>query len=193
VDTGFIAVEADAIAPGEASETLVQQAGRYFRANDTTRAEWWSPWDSFRGPLGLRLNGPSHAQQGVWVNGVSRRFEIDPEVLRSRGDDLCIDDNTIVLFEAGNAYEVSSRVPFAASSGSASDGGLRAPMPGKIVAAPAKAGDVVTKGQPIVVLEAMKMEHALTAPFDGVVAEFNVAVGDQVVDGAVLAVVKAAD
>jgi 3-methylcrotonyl-CoA carboxylase alpha subunit len=43
------------------------------------------------------------------------------------------------------------------------------------------------------VLEAMKMEHALTAPFDGVVAEFNVVVGDQVVDGAVLAVVKAAD
>ena len=37
----------------------------------------------------------------------------------------------------------------------------------------------------------MKMEHALTAPFDGVVAEFNVAVGDQVTDGAVLAVVKA--
>ena len=77
------------------------------------------------------------------------------------------------------------------AGGSASDGGLRAPMPGKIVAAPAKAGDVVTKGQPIVVLEAMKMEHALTAPFDGVVAEFNVAVGDQVTDGAVLAVVKA--
>ena len=73
------------------------------------------------------------------------------------------------------------------------DGGLRAPMPGKIVAVPAKAGDVVSKGQPIVVLEAMKMEHALTAPFDGVVAEFNVAVGDQVVDGAVLAVVKAGE
>uniref|UniRef100_UPI0028A8871E acetyl-CoA carboxylase biotin carboxyl carrier protein subunit n=1 Tax=Brevundimonas sp. TaxID=1871086 RepID=UPI0028A8871E len=71
------------------------------------------------------------------------------------------------------------------------DGGLRAPMPGKIVAAPAKAGDKVAKGQPVVVLEAMKMEHALTAPFDGVVAEFNVAVGDQVTDGAVLAVVKA--
>ena len=64
-------------------------------------------------------------------------------------------------------------------------------LPGKIVAAPAKAGDTVAKGQPVVVLEAMKMEHALTAPFDGVVAEFNVAVGDQVVDGAVLAVVKA--
>ena len=40
-------------------------------------------------------------------------------------------------------------------------------MPGKIVATPVKAGDAVAKGQPVVVLEAMKMEHALTAPFDG--------------------------
>ncbi len=100
----------------------------------------------------------------------------------------------LVLFDAGEALLIA-RPMFSGSGGgnSASDGALRAPMPGKIVAAPAKAGDAVAKGQPIVVLEAMKMEHALTAPFDGVVAEFNVAVGDQVVDGAVLAVVKAAD
>ncbi|WP_292033276.1 MULTISPECIES: biotin carboxylase N-terminal domain-containing protein [unclassified Brevundimonas] len=99
-----------------------------------------------------------------------------------------------VLFLDGEAFEIQPwRYEAASAGGPASDGGLRAPMPGKIVAAPAKAGDVVTKGQPIVVLEAMKMEHALTAPFDGVVAEFNVAVGDQVADGAVLAVVKAAD
>ena len=71
-----------------------------------------------------------------------------------------------------------------------SDGSLRAPMPGKIVATPVKAGDAVTKGQPVVVLEAMKMEHALTAPFDGVV-ESVASLGDQVVEAAVLAVVKA--
>ena len=51
-------------------------------------------------------------------------------------------------------------------------------MPGKIVATPARAGDAVTKGQPVVVLEAMKMEHALVAPFDGVVGEIGVSVGD---------------
>ena len=78
----------------------------------------------------------------------------------------------------------------AAAAGPASDGALRAPMPGKIVATPAKAGDIVTKGQPIVVLEAMKMEHALVAPFDGVVETIGAAVGEQVVDGAVLATVK---
>jgi len=100
----------------------------------------------------------------------------------------------VVLFRDGDAIAFDRRNQRSGQgAASASDGGLRAPMPGKIVAAPAKAGDKVAKGQPVVVLEAMKMEHALTAPFDGVVAEFNVAVGDQVVDGAVLAVVKAAD
>jgi len=100
----------------------------------------------------------------------------------------------VVLFRDGDALAFDRHAQRSGQGGaSASDGGLRAPMPGKIVAAPAKAGDAVTKGQPIVVLEAMKMEHALTAPFDGVVAEFNVAVGDQVNDGAVLAVVTAGD
>ena len=65
-------------------------------------------------------------------------------------------------------------------------------MPGRIVAVPAKAGDAVTKGQSIVVLEAMKMEHALTAPFDGVVGAISVSVGDQAAEGTVLATVTAA-
>jgi len=99
----------------------------------------------------------------------------------------------VLVFDGGDVVEFRRRKSSGPAGVAASDGGLRAPMPGKIVAAPAKAGDAVTKGQPVVVLEAMKMEHALTAPFDGVVAEFNVAVGDQVADGAVLAVVKAAD
>jgi 3-methylcrotonyl-CoA carboxylase alpha subunit len=99
----------------------------------------------------------------------------------------------IVLFDRGNALTVSAPVfGDGAGSGGASDGALRAPMPGKIVAAPAKPGDAVTKGQPIVVLEAMKMEHALVAPFDGVVGEIGVSVGDQVAADAVLARVEAA-
>jgi biotin carboxyl carrier protein len=66
-------------------------------------------------------------------------------------------------------------------------------MPGKIVSVPVKAGDAVTKGQPVVALEAMKMEHALTAPFDGVVEAIHVAPGDQVGADAVLAVVTKGD
>ncbi|WP_333590446.1 acetyl/propionyl/methylcrotonyl-CoA carboxylase subunit alpha [Brevundimonas sp.] len=101
-----------------------------------------------------------------------------------------------VLFLDGEAYEISSGAESARGSGAtgtASDGSLRAPMPGRIVAVPVKAGDAVTKGQTVVVLEAMKMEHALTAPFDGVVEAVNVAVGDQAPDGAVLATVAEGD
>ena len=99
-------------------------------------------------------------------------------------------DSCWTLFDRGLAQDVGP-VRFAGgpASGPASDGSLRAPMPGKIVATPAKAGDMVTKGQPLIVLEAMKMEHALVAPFDGVVESIGAAVGEQVVDGAVLAVV----
>ena len=96
-----------------------------------------------------------------------------------------------VMFRRGEAYEVRPyRYQPDAASGPASDGSLRAPMPGKVVATPAAAGDTVAKGAPIVVVEAMKMEHALTAPFDGVVETISVAVGEQVADGTILAVVR---
>ena len=96
------------------------------------------------------------------------------------------------IFFEGEAYDLSpaAKAFSSGAAGAASDGSLRAPMPGKIVATPTRPGDTVTKGQPIVVLEAMKMEHALVAPFDGVVAEVSVAVGDQVAADAVLAVVE---
>jgi propionyl-CoA carboxylase alpha chain len=65
-------------------------------------------------------------------------------------------------------------------------GGLKAPMPGVIRAVAVAPGDVVAKGQLLVVLEAMKMEHRITAPQDGVVHETNVAVGEQVGNGQLL-------
>ncbi|MBP6903032.1 MAG: 3-methylcrotonyl-CoA carboxylase [Burkholderiaceae bacterium] len=69
----------------------------------------------------------------------------------------------------------------------AGDGGrLTAPMPGKVVAFLVAAGASVTKGQPLAVMEAMKMEHTLSAPRDGVVAELLYAPGDQLAEGAEL-------
>jgi 3-methylcrotonyl-CoA carboxylase alpha subunit len=59
-------------------------------------------------------------------------------------------------------------------------------MPGKIVRVSAETGIAVKRGQPLVVLEAMKMEHTLTAPTDAEVASVDVAIGDQVQEGAVL-------
>jgi 3-methylcrotonyl-CoA carboxylase alpha subunit len=63
---------------------------------------------------------------------------------------------------------------------SAHDGDILSPMPGRIIAVEVAAGDSVTKGQKLLTLEAMKMEHSLIAPFDGVVAELNAVAGAQV-------------
>jgi 3-methylcrotonyl-CoA carboxylase alpha subunit len=66
------------------------------------------------------------------------------------------------------------------------DGGMRAPMPGKVIALSVTPGATVEKGDPLLVLEAMKMEHTISAPRKGVVKGFHFAPGDQVSDGAEL-------
>jgi 3-methylcrotonyl-CoA carboxylase alpha subunit len=76
------------------------------------------------------------------------------------------------------------------TSHSIHDGEIEAPMPGKVTAVEVSAGERVEKGQRLLTLEAMKMEHALAAPFDGVVAELNAREGAQVTEGAVLARVE---
>ena len=74
--------------------------------------------------------------------------------------------------------------PIAHSADGAKEaGGLAAPMPGKVIAFLAGAGDTVTEGQPLAVMEAMKMEHTITAPRDGTIVELLYAVGDQVSEG----------
>ena len=65
-------------------------------------------------------------------------------------------------------------------------GRLTAPMPGKVVSFAVKPGDAVKKGQPLAIMDAMKMEHTIAAPADGVVAELLFAPGDQVTEGAEL-------
>ena len=76
----------------------------------------------------------------------------------------------------------------------AAEGGrLTAPMPGKVVSFAVKAGDTVAKGQPLAVMEAMKMEHTIAAPADGVVQELLYAPGDQVAEGAELLKLVAAE
>ena len=57
---------------------------------------------------------------------------------------------------------------------------------GRVIAVDVAAGDPVTKGQKLLTLEAMKMEHGLTAPFDGMVTELNVTEGQQVTEGTLL-------
>jgi 3-methylcrotonyl-CoA carboxylase alpha subunit len=72
----------------------------------------------------------------------------------------------------------------------AGDNRLQAPMPGRVVLVKARPGDAVVTGQELLVIEAMKMELALTAPRDGVVAEVRAATGDFVEADAVLATLE---
>ena len=88
-----------------------------------------------------------------------------------------------VYTEAG-AAQVAEFDPLAhAGDGAAEAGRLTAPMPGKVVSFLAQPGDKVVRGQALAVMEAMKMEHTISAPRDGVVAEWLYAVGDQVAEG----------
>ena len=89
------------------------------------------------------------------------------------------------------AFTVVSRFP---EPGSALEkGSLLAPMPGSVIRLGASLGDAVTAGQPLVWLEAMKMEHTITAPADGVLTQLSVAVGQQVEVGAILARVETSE
>jgi 3-methylcrotonyl-CoA carboxylase alpha subunit len=77
-----------------------------------------------------------------------------------------------------------TEVDVLAHAGEGGEGGrLTAPMPGKVIALLVKAGEAVKRGQPLAVMEAMKMEHTLAAPADGVVKELRYGVGDQVAEG----------
>ncbi|MDA8256233.1 MAG: acetyl/propionyl/methylcrotonyl-CoA carboxylase subunit alpha [Betaproteobacteria bacterium] len=75
---------------------------------------------------------------------------------------------------------------FHAGSGGGAEGGLTAPMPGKVIALIAAVGTRVEKGAPLLILEAMKMEHTIAAPASGTVKSFHFNVGEQVSDGAEL-------
>ncbi|MFN9252203.1 MAG: biotin/lipoyl-containing protein, partial [Brevundimonas sp.] len=185
VDTGLIAAEGEGLTAALITETVVQDASDLLWRSRQVQSD---VWDCEYGALGLRLNAPAATLQTFFIDGVRQQagyLNNFPSV--SYGPEI---DGGFVIFHEGDRYEVSRHAPRSGSS-AVSDGALRAPMPGRIVAAPLKAGDAVAKGQPVVVLEAMKMEHALTAPFDGVVEALSVAVGDQATEGAVLAVVKA--
>ena len=92
----------------------------------------------------------------------------------------------VVVFDEGEALHIRARAS-AVSGGGASDGAILSPMPGRIIAVAVAAGQAVTRGQKLLTLEAMKMEHSLVAPFDGTVAELNAAEGGQVTEGALLA------
>ncbi|MEC5404525.1 acetyl/propionyl/methylcrotonyl-CoA carboxylase subunit alpha [Paraburkholderia sp. MPAMCS5] len=100
-----------------------------------------------------------------------------------------IDGDTFHVFCLGHAlaFEWQNLLAHAADA-EHGEGRLTAPMPGKVIAVLVEAGAVVEKGAPLIVMEAMKMEHTIGAPAAGTVSEVLYAVGDQVADGAQLLV-----
>jgi 3-methylcrotonyl-CoA carboxylase alpha subunit len=103
------------------------------------------------------------------------------------------DGDVLHVFTGGAHHQLTYNDPMAHAGETEAEGGrLTAPMPGKVVAVLAAKGQAVKKGDALVIMEAMKMEHTIAAPHDGVVDDILYGVGDQVADGAPLLAFKTA-
>ncbi|MGV2497332.1 acetyl/propionyl/methylcrotonyl-CoA carboxylase subunit alpha [Pelagerythrobacter aerophilus] len=200
LDTGFIAAAGDSLIPSaEPSDAVWHVATRL--ATD----------DAFDQPLaGFRLNAAPRRSVALASGGETRLVDLEaahagtvsiedavPDFGEAETDDGPVvtgylDGEEIVAFASGTAYRFSLAAR-GTGHASAADGAIVAPMPGKVIAVDVAEGDTVTAGQRLLVLEAMKMEHALTAPFDGTVTELAASAGAQVQVEAVLAVVEPAE
>ncbi len=114
---------------------------------------------------------------------------IDPAA-EPTGTHATMADGERVLFVEGQAWPFGPPRADRSGGGAASDGMILSPMPGRVIAVEVALGDKVKKGQRLVVIEAMKMEQGLVAPFDGVITELKATVDAQVSEGALLARVE---
>jgi 3-methylcrotonyl-CoA carboxylase alpha subunit len=135
------------------------------------------------GPVGLRLNASPKLSAILGRDGEFRIVGVPDEEAWITGFS---DGERVVVFHWGQAFEFALSLRGTGTSHGIHDGEIEAPMPGKVTAVEVAAGDKVAKGQRLLTLEAMKMEHALTAPFDGIVAELNAKAGAQVTEGTLL-------
>jgi 3-methylcrotonyl-CoA carboxylase alpha subunit len=122
------------------------------------------------------------------LNFVKHDDQYDVECFGQRSTNKIYKNSDI--FEVFNTYGATQIVAIDlllhASDVHEEGGRLTAPMPGKLISFNVKAGDKVTKGQALAVMDAMKMEHTISSPVDGVVQELLYLPGDQVVEGAEL-------
>ena len=123
----------------------------------------------------VSLVSASPTQVVLAVDGVDRPFDV-----ARYGDDVFVDSTL-------GPVQLVALPRFPDPTAALAHGSLLAPMPGSVLRIGAAVGDAVTAGQPLIWMEAMKMEHTVVAPGDGVLAELNVEPGQQVEVGAVLA------
>ncbi|MDG5750178.1 acetyl/propionyl/methylcrotonyl-CoA carboxylase subunit alpha [Qipengyuania sp. XHP0211] len=188
LDTGLIARKFDQLTkrPVPSDRVLSDAAAWLLRES--------SDFDSVVTGIGaFRLNAAPPKSMRLTVDGEEREFEFSPtpegQYFEHGFAPIEQPAHQFVQIE-GDVIAISLPRNDAGGAASAADGAILAPMPGKVIAVDVAEGDAVTAGQRLMVLEAMKMEHALTAPFDGTVTELNSSEGGQVQVEAVLCVVE---
>jgi 3-methylcrotonyl-CoA carboxylase alpha subunit len=158
----------------------------------------------FGSDAGVQVVELGYGRQGWSVQTGGQRSSVsllahDDTQFTIRLDDAVVCGNVmregenIHVFSGGRHVTLHYGDPLAHAGELEAEGGrLTAPMPGKIVALLTEKGASVEKGAPLLIMEAMKMEHTITAPASGIVEELLYAVGDQVSDGVQLLTLKAA-
>jgi 3-methylcrotonyl-CoA carboxylase alpha subunit len=184
IDTGFIERKLDELVPQpEPDEAIWRAAAAVASAEEEG--------DPLAGLAGFRLNARETAAVPLGRHGEFRAVALDDEQPMAAASGFR-DDERVVVFYEGQAYEFERSARGSGLGAGASDGAIVAPMPGKVTSVDVSQGDKVAKGQRLLTLEAMKMEHGLVAPFDGVVVELNTKASAQVSEGTVLAKIDGA-
>jgi 3-methylcrotonyl-CoA carboxylase alpha subunit len=189
--TGFIGDNQERlIDPPRPSNGLLQYAADDLAFNETHMPGGWNnPHREFvQSRFGFRLNGPQQRCVRIVVDGRKESVVVEDKALWYDHVRTSVSDGRqTAYFEDGACFYIGPERTDGSHAGATSTGAILSPMPGKILAVEVVAGQRVVKGQKLLTLEAMKMEHTLTAPFDGVVAELNAVAGSQVQVEALLA------
>ena len=141
----------------------------------------------FGTPLRLELASGVYALEAQGLAESELLLRLDGRTVRGHA---VRSDDAWTVFHAGDTWRLALRDELHELQGEAHGGSLAAPMPGRIVAVLVQAGARVEKGAPLVILEAMKMEHTITAPRAGTVSEIRHAAGEQVAEGSELIVLS---
>jgi 3-methylcrotonyl-CoA carboxylase alpha subunit len=133
--------------------------------------------------LRITVGDKDHSFGGEALEGGALGIRLDGRAFKAR---TVRDGHDWHVFSGGEYRRLTLREALQTQDPDTRAGSLAAPMPGKIIRVMSRPGDAVKKGEPLLILEAMKMEHTITAPADGVVKEVHFAAGEQVVEGAAL-------
>ena len=134
-----------------------------------------------------------HGHDDVHVVSASHERVVLADGSVERPFDVCRYGADVFVDSPDGSVRLTALPRYPDPAAALAQGSLVAPMPGSVLRVAATVGDTVTAGQPLIWLEAMKMEHTITAPTDGVLAELNVEPGRQVEVGSILARVDAGD